>query len=82
VTLAGFGMKFSSLAIGCFLLARLATVDLLLAAALAGTVLATVGMNASSDAKKIVASFSVVHMSLGLVVLSGACDCFSLVNFG
>ena len=67
-------MKFASLALVGHLVAMLSSNDPVFGLTVAGTMLGAIGMLSTADVKKVVAYFSVIHMSLSLLALTETVD--------
>ena len=79
VLLAGFAMKFSALGFVAYGISALIISDWAIGLLVLGFLLASLAMLAVADAKKLLALFSVAHMSFSAVVLTDCSD-FSLLG--
>lgn len=78
VILAGYSMKFASLATLSFVVASVSSNDFILGCCLLSTLVAAFGMATTVDVKKSVAFFSVLHMSLSFIALSNTSEFLSV----
>ena len=69
INLAAIGLKFSFYAVFTFTYLLLSRLDLLVYAVVCGSLLGSTSVVSTTDAKKLVAHLSVLHMSIGLVAL-------------
>ena len=81
ILLAGFSLKFASYASLSFLVLRLVDIDLVHGLVLFSIVAGTLGMCTTSDSKKVVANFSVIHMCATLMASSLLVNTEFLTNY-
>lgn len=67
--LAGYALKFATVGVLLFAYRVLTTLDVVIVLVLFSVVFATLAMSSTSDCKKLIANFSVVHMSATLVLI-------------
>lgn len=81
VVLAGYALKFASIGVLQFLGLSLLRLDVISGLAAFSVVFATLALSAVVDGKKLIANFSIVHMSATVLALCLVLNTEFLLNF-